>query len=196
MLLNKTPLYRIAIFASGTGSNADKIISYFKSSDSISIALIVSNNREAGVLHIANKNNIPTLILEKEKFFLKDVYLPVFESYKINFIVLAGFLWKIPLNLIKAFPQKIINIHPALLPAYGGKGMYGMHVHEAVIAHKEKQSGITIHYVDELYDHGKIIFQEKCAVDKNETPASLATKIHRLEYAHFAPQIEKLLLFK
>ncbi|MEO8116727.1 MAG: phosphoribosylglycinamide formyltransferase [Bacteroidota bacterium] len=192
--MHKTPLYHIAIFASGTGSNAEKIISYFKDSDKISIALIVTNNKEAGVLKIAKKNNIPILIIDKEKFFYNNAFFSEFEKYKINFIVLAGFLWKIPLKLIHAFPNAIINIHPALLPAYGGKGMYGVHVHASVIAHHEKQSGITIHYVDEIYDHGKIIFQEKCNLEKNETPATLAAKIHELEHAHFAPQIEKLLL--
>ncbi len=192
----KIPLYNIAIFASGIGSNAEKIITYFKSSEKISIALLVSNNKEAGVLNIAKKNNIPIQIIEKENFFKGDAYLSELEKYQVNFIVLAGFLWKIPLKLIHAFPHAIINIHPALLPAYGGKGMYGMRVHESVIAHHEIQSGITIHYVDEIYDHGKIIFQEKCNIEKNETPDSLAAKIHQLEHTYFAPQIEKLLLSK
>ena len=196
MLLPKIPLYNIAIFASGIGSNAEKIITYFKSSEKISIALLVSNNKEAGVLNIAKKNNIPIQIIEKENFFKGDAYLSELEKYQVNFIVLAGFLWKIPLKLIHAFPHAIINIHPALLPAYGGKGMYGMRVHESVIAHHEIQSGITIHYVDEIYDHGKIIFQEKCNIEKNETPDSLAAKIHQLEHTYFAPQIEKLLLSK
>lgn len=192
----KIPLYNIAIFASGTGSNAEKIMTYFKSSEKISIALLVSNNKEAGVLNIAKKNNIPIQIIEKENFFKGDAYLSELEKYQVNFIVLAGFLWKVPLKLIHAFPHAIINIHPSLLPAYGGKGMYGMRVHESVIAHQEKQSGITIHYVDEIYDHGKIIFQEKCNIEKNETPDSLAAKIHQLEHTYFAPQIEKLLLSK
>ncbi len=194
--MSKTPSYYIAIFASGTGSNAEKIIAYFKGSDKISIALLVTNNNEAGVLDIAKKNKIPIQIIEKENFFNGDAYIPELQIHQINFIVLAGFLWKIPRKLLLAFPHAIINIHPALLPAYGGKGMYGMHVHESVIAHHEKQSGITIHYVDEIYDHGKIIFQEKCNVEKNETPDTLAAKIHQLEHIHFAPQIEKLLLSK
>ncbi len=193
--LNQSPLYRLAIFASGAGSNAEKIIDYFKGSQKISIALLVSNNHEAGVLLIAKKNNIPILIIEKEKFFRGDAFLPELKKHQINFIILAGFLWKIPVKIIHAFPNAIINIHPALLPKYGGKGMYGRYVHESVIAHHETQSGITIHYVDEIYDHGKIIFQEKCIVKKNETPESLAAKIHQLEHAHFAPQIEKLLLY-
>lgn len=195
-LLQKTTLFHIAIFASGTGSNAEKIITYFESSENIFIALMVSNNKDAGVLNIAKKKKIPILIIEKENFFKGDAYLPELKKHAINFIVLAGFLWKIPATLIQAFPRAIINIHPALLPAYGGKGMYGKHVHEFVIAQHEKQSGITIHYVDEIYDHGKIIFQEKCSLEKNETPDTLAAKIHQLEHAHFAPQIEKLLLHK
>lgn len=192
--MSQSTLYQLAIFASGTGSNAEKMIDYFKRSQNISIALLVSNNHEAGVLLIAKKNNIPILIIEREKFFKGDAYIPELQQHNINFIVLAGFLWKIPVKMIHAFPNAIINIHPALLPAYGGKGMYGRHVHESVIAHHEKHSGITIHYVDEIYDHGKIIFQEKCSVDKNETPESLASKIHQLEHTHFATQIEKLLL--
>lgn len=195
-LLQKTPLFHIAIFASGTGSNAEKIMTFFESSENISIALLVSNNKDAGVLNIAKKKKISILIIEKENFFNGDAYLPELKKHSINFIVLAGFLWKIPVTLIQAFPQAIINIHPALLPAYGGKGMYGKHVHESVIAQHEKQSGITIHYVDEIYDHGKIIFQEKCNLEKNETPDSLAAKIHQLEHTYFAPQIEKLLLSK
>ena len=194
--MQKTPLFHIAIFASGTGSNAEKIMTYFESSENISIALLVCNNKDAGVLITARKKNIPILIIEKEKFFKGDAYLPELKKHSINFIVLAGFLWKIPATLIQAFPHAIINIHPALLPAYGGKGMYGKQVHESVIAQHEKQSGITIHYVDEIYDHGKIIFQEKCSVEKNETPDTLAAKIHQLEHAHFAPEIEKLLLRK
>ncbi len=194
--MHKTPLYYIAIFASGTGSNTEKIITYFRSSEKISIALIVTNNNEAGVLNIAKKNKIPIQIIEKENFFKGDAYLSALEKHQINFIVLAGFLWKIPMKLIHAFPHAIINIHPALLPAYGGKGMFGMHVHASVIAHLEKQSGITIHYVDEIYDHGKIIFQEKCNVEKNETQDTLEAKIHKLEHIYFAPQIEKLLLSK
>ena len=182
----------IAIFASGTGSNAQKIIGYFKNSKQIKISLIVCNNPVAGVLQIASGENIPVLLIEKEKFSLTG-YVEELIRQQIKFIVLAGFLWKIPPVLINAFAGKIINIHPALLPAYGGKGMYGNAVHAAVIAAKEKQSGITIHYVDEKYDHGKIIFQTTCPVDENETADSLAKKIHELEHIFYAKQIEKCL---
>lgn len=182
----------VAIFASGTGSNAQKIIDYFKPSKHINIALIVCNNPVAGVLKIGSTENIPRLLIEKE-IFRSTGYIPELKKHQIDFIVLAGFLWKIPPVLIRAFSNKIINIHPALLPAYGGKGMYGNAVHAAVIEAKEKESGITIHYVDEIYDHGKIIFQATCAVDKNESVESLSKKVHELEHNFYAPQIEKLL---
>ena len=184
----------IAIFASGTGSNAQKIIDKFRDSTNVTISLIVCNKAGAGVLSIAEKENIPFLLIDKERFFKGDAYLPEFESRKISLIVLAGFLWKVPVKLIQHFPDKILNIHPALLPKYGGKGMYGSHVHEAVIANKEKQSGITIHYVDEVYDHGKIIFQETCDVEETDSPDTLAQKIHTLEHLHFPEVIEKVCL--
>jgi formyltetrahydrofolate-dependent phosphoribosylglycinamide formyltransferase len=184
---------RIAIFASGAGSNAQEIINHFRDHHSIKIAIIVCNNPEAGVLKIAAKENIPALIIEKERFFRGDAYIKELTEKNIDLIVLAGFLWKIPDSLLKAFPGKIINIHPALLPKYGGKGMYGQAVHEAVIAAKEKESGISIHYVDELYDHGKIIFQAKCPVLENDTAESLAQRIHALEHEHYARIIEEIL---
>jgi formyltetrahydrofolate-dependent phosphoribosylglycinamide formyltransferase len=183
----------IAIFASGAGSNAAQIIQHFSSSAKIKIALIVCNKPGAGVLNIAANAGIPSLLIEKEPFFKGDAYLPELQKHAIDFIVLAGFLWKIPEALIKAYPKKIINIHPALLPKYGGKGMFGHHVHEAVIINKETESGITIHYVDELYDHGAVIFQAKCIVDKTETADSLAKKIHLLEHAHYPKVITELL---
>jgi formyltetrahydrofolate-dependent phosphoribosylglycinamide formyltransferase len=182
----------IAIFASGTGTNAQKIIDYFKSAKKVRISLIVCNNSRAVVLEIADKEGIPALLVEKEKFRLTG-YLQELKELNINFIVLAGFLWKFPSILIKEFPGKIINIHPALLPAYGGKGMYGSAVHIAVIDAKEKQSGITIHFVDDEYDHGEIIFQAACKLAEDETTESLANKIHELEHKHYAAQIEKLL---
>lgn len=184
---------KLAIFASGAGSNAQKIIDYFKNSRSVAISLIVSNKPDAGVLKIAEKENISSLIIEKEKFFRGNAYVDEFKEKGIDFIVLAGFLWKIPSALIKAYPNKIINIHPALLPKYGGKGMYGQRVHEAVIDNKEKESGITIHYIDELYDHGSIIFQAKCTVEENDTPDSLAAKIHLLEHANYPQVIETVI---
>jgi formyltetrahydrofolate-dependent phosphoribosylglycinamide formyltransferase len=186
----------VAIFASGAGSNAKKIIEQFSANSHIKIALIVCNKPGAGVLQIASDNGIPTLLIEKERFFRGDSYLPELQKHNIHFVVLAGFLWKLPVALIQAYPKRIVNIHPALLPAYGGKGMYGQFVHEAVISNKEKESGITIHYVDELYDHGEIILQEKCVVAENETADSLAQKIHALEHQHYPAAIAALLKAK
>jgi len=186
-------IINVAIFASGAGSNAAEIIYHFSSSPKIKIALIICNKPGAGVLNIASKTNLPYLLIEKDRFFKGDNYLPELQKNKIDFIVLAGFLWKIPEPLIKAFPKKIINIHPALLPKYGGKGMFGHYVHEAVISNKEKESGITIHYVDELYDHGAIIFQERCAVDENDTADTLAQKIHALEHQYYPKVIAGVL---
>ncbi len=184
----------IAIFASGAGSNAARFIEYFSGNAAIKISLVVCNVPSAGVLTIAVNNNIDTLLINRANFFKGDVYLPVLEKYKISWIVLAGFLWKIPSKLIDAYPQRIINIHPALLPKYGGKGMYGHFVHEAVITNGDKESGISIHFVDELYDHGKIIFQAKCIIDTNDTAESLAKKVQQLEHTYFAPEIQKLIL--
>lgn len=186
----------IAIFASGAGSNAQKLIEYFAQNKGVKISLIVCNVPTAGVLNIAERNHLDTLLIQKENFYNGDAYLPVLKKYKIDWIVLAGFLWKIPKKIIEYYPQHIINIHPALLPKYGGKGMYGHFVHEAVIGAGEKQSGITIHYVDEIYDHGKIIFQATCDIDENETAESLAKKIQQLEHRFFAPELHKLILSK
>ncbi|HVG42815.1 MAG TPA: phosphoribosylglycinamide formyltransferase, partial [Chitinophagaceae bacterium] len=155
-------VFQIAIFASGAGSNAQQIINHFKKSTEVDIALIVCNKPQAGVLLIAAAEKKETLLIDRERFFKDDAYLPEFQKRKIDLIVLAGFLWKIPQLLIEAYPKRIINIHPALLPSYGGKGMYGQHVHEAVLKGGEKKSGITIHYVDEHYDNGDIIFQKEC----------------------------------
>ena len=187
---------RVAIFASGAGSNAAKIIEYFSTSSIVQIALIVSNKPNAGVLNIANKYAIPSLLIDKEQFFRGDAYVEQLKKSEINFIVLAGFLWKVPEKLIQSFPNAIVNIHPALLPNYGGKGMYGSLVHEAVIANKEKESGITIHYVNEHFDEGQHIFKATCTVDEYDTPESLASKIHALEHAHFARVIEEVLIKK
>ena len=191
--MNNTRKIHIAIFASGTGTNAQMIINHFIDSELLMIALIVCNKPQAGVLNIASKEKIPALIIEKERYFKGDSYLPELEEFDIDFIVLAGFLWKIPSKIINAFAGKIINIHPALLPKYGGKGMFGKYVHEMVIANKEKESGITIHYVDELYDHGRIILQATCAIEEGDTPASLARKIHVLEHIHYPSTIEKII---
>jgi phosphoribosylglycinamide formyltransferase-1 len=178
---------QIAIFASGTGSNTKNIIEYLnkKSNSTVKVALIVSNKPGAGVLDIASGNNIPSIIIDKEKFFRGNAYVDELRDANIDFIVLAGFLWKIPAALIKAFHGKMINIHPALLPKYGGKGMYGRFVHEAVLASKEKESGISIHYVDDVYDNGQIILQATCVVTGDDTPETLEKKVQVLEHLHF-----------
>ncbi|HLG41051.1 MAG TPA: phosphoribosylglycinamide formyltransferase [Chitinophagaceae bacterium] len=183
---------QVAIFASGTGSNTQKIIDHFRHKASINIALIVCNNPDAAVLKIAEKENIPALLVNKEKLFRGNSYLNELKERRIDFIVLAGFLWKLPVALIYAYPNRIINIHPALLPKYGGKGMYGDNVHQSVIQAREKESGITIHYVDEHYDNGDIIFQAKCPVLPTDSPGSLAQRIHQLEYAHYPGVIEEV----
>ncbi|MEY4628349.1 MAG: hypothetical protein RLZZ595_675 [Bacteroidota bacterium] len=182
---------RLAIFASGKGSNAEKIIQHFENHSNIHVSLIVSNKATAGVLDIAKRFGIDTLLLEKKKFMKTNEYVQLIKNQGITHVVLAGFLLKVPDNLIQAYNNKIVNIHPALLPAYGGKGMYGDHVHQAVIQAGEKESGITIHLVDEEYDHGKTLFQSKVTVDPNDTPSSLAEKIHQLEHKHYPSVIEK-----
>ena len=192
----------VAIFASGAGSNARKIIEYFenqyvsefaaKLARPIKVSLIVCNVATAGVLEIAKEKGIPTLLINKTEF-ASGGYVDSLKNADIDFIVLAGFLWKVPEVLVNAFPKAIVNIHPALLPNYGGKGMYGSRVHEAVIAAGESKSGITIHWVDANYDEGDIIFQAECIISSGDTPEILAQKIHALEHQHFAPVIEKLL---
>jgi phosphoribosylglycinamide formyltransferase-1 len=186
--------HRLAIFASGTGSNAKKIVEYFRENPYINVSLIVSNKKDAPVLDMARVNGIETLVIERKGFYETEDLLPTLQARQIDFIVLAGFLWLMPSYLIKAFDRKIINIHPALLPKYGGKGMYGMRVHEAVRAAGERETGITIHYVDEHYDNGDIIFQEKCYLEPKDTSEEIAHKVQLLEHQHFAPVIEKLLL--
>ncbi len=181
----------IAIFASGEGSNAQNIIDHFRSSTTIKVALVVSNKASANVLNRANQERIPELIIQREEFYGSEKIIDRLRSAKIDLIVLAGFLWMIPQNLIHAFPNKIINIHPALLPKFGGKGMYGMHVHEAVVKAKEKESGISIHYVNEHYDEGKIISQHACPLSITDTPEMVAKKIHHLEKEFFPSAIEK-----
>ena len=185
---------RIAIFASGTGSNAQKILSHFKTSNKIDVALIVSNKTNAGVLNFAKEYSVPTLIIDREKFLKGDGYVPELQAAKIDWIILAGFLWKIPVSLLNHWEKRIINIHPALLPKYGGKGMYGEAVHRAVLAANEKESGITIHYVDEQYDHGATIFQATCSVLSTDLVENLAEKIHALEHLHYPVVIEKEIL--
>lgn len=184
---------QLAIFASGAGSNAARIIDYFRHRQGIKVDLIVCNKPGAGVLNVAEREGIPVLLIEKERFFRGDGYVGEFEKRAIDLIVLAGFLWKIPVTLIRAYPGKIVNIHPALLPKYGGKGMYGRFVHEAVLAASDRETGITIHYVDELYDHGAPIFQARVAVEPDDTPETLAKKVHLLEYEHFPRIIEEVI---
>ncbi|MEN8118760.1 MAG: phosphoribosylglycinamide formyltransferase [Bacteroidota bacterium] len=185
---------KIAIFASGSGTNAENIIKYFKNNKRIEVVLVLSNNKNAFVLERATNLKIETKVFNRSTFNDSDEVIQLLKEKNIDFIVLAGFLWLIPKNLIFTFKNKIINIHPALLPKYGGKGMYGMHVHNAVINNGEKESGISIHNVNEKYDDGAIIFQAKCNIEMNDSPESLAQKIHKLEYEHFPKVIEKWIL--
>ena len=180
----------MAIFASGAGSNAEKIMEHFENHPTVAVKLVVASKKTAGVLDIARKFGVETLILNKTVFFDTNIYVKELQHQHIDIVILAGFLWKVPANLVVAYQNRILNIHPALLPNYGGKGMYGHFVHEAVIAAKEKQSGITIHLVDEAYDHGKHLFQATCDIDILDSPDDLAGKIHVLEHRHFANVIE------
>lgn len=184
----------IVIFASGAGSNAQKIIDHFRNSDKGRVALIVCNKPGAGILDIAQREGIPAVLIEKEKFFHTDTYVQLLKEQHTDLIVLAGFLWKVPVNLVQAFPNRIINIHPALLPKFGGKGMYGHFVHEAVVAAGETESGITIHYVNEKYDDGEPILQERCIVTSEDTPETVARKVQALEHQWFPVIVERILL--
>lgn len=183
----------IVILASGAGSNARNIIGHFKSGGNAEVVLIASNKKDAGVLDIAAEYGIETYILNRENFLDGHEFRDKLMKLNPDLIVLAGFLLKIPKSLTDAFPDRIINIHPALLPKYGGKGMYGHHVHEAVFHNKEKESGITIHYVNEFYDEGKIIFQAKTIINTGDTAETIEQKVRSLEKLHFPEQIEKLL---
>ena len=182
---------KLAIFASGKGSNAEKIIQYFQNHNNTHVKLIVSSRHDAGVLDIAARYGIEAIVLDKKRFIETPEYIESLKNQGITHIVLAGFLWKVPQQLTAAYPNRIINIHPALLPSYGGKGMYGENLHEAVIASGDKESGITIHYVDEHYDNGKIIFQKKLEVLPTDTADSLAEKIHLLEHKYYPSVIKK-----
>ena len=184
---------KIVLFASGSGTNAENIILHFNKKNLGTVVAVFSNNPNAKVLDRAEKLNVPAVIFSKEELNEAKV-LQKLNSFQPDLIVLAGFLLKFPQNIIEAYPNKIINIHPALLPKYGGKGMYGDRVHEAVLAKHEKESGITIHYVNKDYDKGDIIFQTKCKIDPGETPDTLAAKVHALEYEHFPRIIEELVL--
>ena len=184
---------KIAVFASGAGSNAVNLVNYFSGKKIGEVALLISNNPEAPVLEKMKALNIPTAVVAKEAFQDPSYMLPLLSEFDISFIVLAGFLKMIPPYLIQAFANRIVNIHPALLPKYGGKGMYGMHVHEAVVAAGEKKTGITIHFVNERYDEGKAIFQAICPVTDSDSPADVAHKIHELEQTHFPKVVEEVL---
>ncbi|MBD5265256.1 MAG: phosphoribosylglycinamide formyltransferase [Bacteroides sp.] len=185
---------RLAVFASGNGSNAENIIRYFQADDrNAEVALVVCNKPDAKVLERAEKLGVPAIVVPRRDFNNEDFMTGLLRDNGIDFIVLAGFLLIIPDFLIKLYPEKIVNIHPSLLPKYGGKGMYGSHVHEAVVAAGEKESGITIHMVDENCDGGRIIFQTTVSVTPEDTPDDVATKVHALEYEHFPRVIEKTL---
>ncbi len=176
----------IAIFASGGGSNAESIVTYFIDNKHVKVTYFLTNNAEAGVIKRGKQMGIPTLVFSKKNFIESTEIIDFLKSQKIDLVVLAGFLWLIPEAFIKAFQNRIINIHPALLPKYGGKGMWGHHVHEAVVANKEKESGISIHLVNENYDEGEILFQAKCPVLSSDTAEQVASNVLKLEHEHFA----------
>ena len=184
---------RIAIFSSGPGTNAENIIRYFQANKKAVVEMVLCNNLDAGVIKRTEKLQIPCILFTKEDFYKSEKIESLLKEKKIELIVLAGFLWLLPQKLIETFPNKIINIHHALLPKHGGKGYYGMNVHRAVLKAGEKTSGITIHYVNENFDEGRIIAQYECAIKENDTPESLAAKIHQLEYEYYPKVIEQLL---
>jgi phosphoribosylglycinamide formyltransferase-1 len=186
-------MIRIAIFASGSGSNAENIVNHFSTNTQVEIPLILTNKANAYVLERAKKLNIKSVVFNRTQFSETDEIVALLIENNIDLIILAGFLLKIPENLIQAFQHKIVNIHPALLPKFGGKGMYGDHVHKAVVENKETESGITIHYVNENYDEGKIIFQAICEVLPTDSYEDVAAKIHTLEYEHFPKTIDAIL---
>lgn len=183
---------KILLFASGTGSNVENIIHHFKNHQDIIVVGVLTNNPNAQVIDKAKNHNVPTLIFNREQLTDGFVFDKIAEL-KPDLIVLAGFLWKMPEEIVKAYPNKIINIHPALLPKYGGKGMYGIKVHQTVLDNKEKETGITIHYVNEHYDEGEFIFQQKVAIEDCKTPEEVADKIHEIEHKYFPIIIEKIL---
>lgn len=182
----------IAIFASGSGTNAEKIIRHFEHNPNICVSLIVCNKPGAKVLDRAAKFQVPAEVITRQQFYEEKDILYIINKYGIDFVVLAGFLWLVPAYLVKAFDRRMVNIHPALLPKYGGKGMYGMNVHRAVFEAGEPQSGITIHYVNEHYDEGDIVFQATCAIDENDTPEDIAMKVRQLEHRYFPGVVEQL----
>lgn len=186
-------MFNIAIFASGSGSNAENIINFFNNDPEVQIRLIISNKSDAFVLERAKNLRIKSAIFSNSDFRETSKVLNFLKSESIDLVVLAGFLIKVPINLIEAFPNKIINIHPALLPKYGGRGMYGNNVHKAVVEAGEKESGITIHYINEEYDEGNIIFQAKCDISDSDTFSNVAEKVHALEYKYFPKIIKQVI---
>jgi phosphoribosylglycinamide formyltransferase-1 len=186
--------HNIAIFASGTGSNAMRIMAYFKDHPQVAVGLVVSNKPDAPVLARATAEGVPTLVINRAGFYETEELLEQLAHHRITFIVLAGFLWLVPGYLVRAFEGRMVNIHPALLPAYGGKGMYGMRVHEAVKRDGAARTGITIHQVNEKYDEGQAVFQAECPVLPEDTPEDIARRVQQLEHQHFAPVLEQLLL--
>ena len=186
-------MIRIAIFASGSGSNAEKITQYFQEKENIKVSLILSNKKDAYVLERAKKLSVPARAFTRAEL-QSDAILEILRDHNIDFTVLAGFLLLVPSHLVEAFPERIVNIHPALLPKYGGHGMYGDNVHQAVVAASEKETGITIHYVNEKYDEGAIIFQASCPVNEGDMPEDVASKVHQLEYQHYPQVIESVII--
>ncbi|MDA0193449.1 MAG: phosphoribosylglycinamide formyltransferase [Bacteroidetes bacterium] len=185
---------RVAVFASGNGTNAEEIFKYFEGHQSIEIEVLLCNNPKAGVIQRAENWKVPVVIFSRDDLVNSSKILEELKSHEVDWIALAGFLWLLPPTLVHEFPGRIINIHPSLLPKYGGKGMYGSRVHEAAIASGDKESGITIHMVDEEYDKGKIIFQAHCNIAPQDSADTLAQKIHKLEYNHYPEVIEKYIL--
>ena len=185
-------MIKLVIFASGSGTNAENLIKHFKNSQLANITLVLSNNKNAKVLQRAKKHDVKTLIFSRKELYETDYIVEILKE-KADFIILAGFLWRIPTPLIEVFLNRIVNIHPALLPKYGGKGMYGMRVHETVKENGEKESGISIHYVNERYDEGNIIYQKKISITPEYSPSDIAAKIHQLEYKYFPIIIKNLL---
>jgi phosphoribosylglycinamide formyltransferase 1 len=184
---------RLAIFASGSGTNAEKITDYFSSNSEVEVSLILTNNPQAGVIARARQRQIPVVVFDKKTFYDTHRIVELLQNQQIDLVVLAGFMMLVPQPLVAAFPNRIVNIHPALLPKYGGKGMYGHFVHEAVVAAQETESGITIHFVNEQYDEGAIIFQASCSIAPTDSPDDVAAKVHVLEHQHYPATIAKLL---
>ena len=189
-------MQRIAIFASGNGTNAAKIIEYFKGHATVEVSLVLSNKKAAPVLAKAEAANVETITFNRVELYESNLILEALSNHKIDLVVLAGFMWLVPENLVHEYSDRIINVHPALLPKFGGKGMYGMNVHRAVKEAGEKETGITIHLVNEEYDKGRILAQAKCTIEEKDTPATIAEKIHALEYANFPVEIERYLLLQ